>query len=51
VQKKRESRIACAARAAESCSVQHEGASIGFITSLQRFTLFSSLTILAAIAF
>jgi hypothetical protein len=43
------SRIACAAHVAESCNVQHNDASIGFITSLQRFTAFSSLTICATI--
>ena len=40
-QPKPESRIACAACAAESCSVQHEDASIGFITSLQRLIFIS----------
>lgn len=36
-----ESRITCAACAAVSCGVQHEDASIGFITSLQQLIFFS----------
>jgi len=39
------------ARAAESCSVQREAASIGFITSLQRIIVFSPFTIWATIPF
>ena len=39
-QPKPESRIARAACAADSCNVQHEDASIGFITSLQRLIFF-----------
>jgi len=35
-----ESRIACAASLAESCSAQHKDVSIGFINLLQRFTVF-----------
>jgi hypothetical protein len=38
-----DSRIACAARAAVSCGVQHEDASIGSMTSLQQLIFLPSL--------